>query len=148
MFFGRFDHTIDAKGRISIPAQFRDVLLGDPRLIVAPYTVYGQRCLDLYPQAEWQKLLDKFSALPRFSPNAVKFEMGYLARSHRCELDAAGRILLPPVLRQYAVLKKDVVFLGVHARFRLMDQECWVKVEGEHDAEAIANPAMYQDLGI
>ncbi len=148
MFYGRFDHTIDAKGRISIPAQFRDLLLGEARLVVAPYAVYAQRCLDVYPYPEWQKLLDKFSALPRFSANATKFEMGYLARSHRCEIDAAGRILLPPVLRQHAALKKDVVFLGVHSRFRLMDLESWVKVEGEHDAEAAANPAIYQDLGI
>ena len=148
MFFGRFDHTIDAKGRLSIPAQFRDVLLGDPRLVVAPYTVYGHRCLDMYPQGEWQKLLDQFATLPRFSAKAVKFEMGYLARSHRCEIDAAGRILLPPVLRQHAGLKKDVVLLGIQSKFRLMDQGSWEKVEGEHDAEAAGNPAMYEDLGL
>ena len=148
MFFGRFDHTIDAKGRLSIPAQFRDVLLGDPRLVVAPYTVYGHRCLDLYPQGEWQRLLDQFATLPRFSAKAVKFEMGYLARSHRCEIDAAGRILLPPVLRQHAGLKKDVVLLGIQSKFRLMDQGSWEKVEGEHDAEAAGNPAMYEDLGL
>ena len=116
MFFGRFDHTIDAKGRISVPAHFRDVLLGDPRLVAAPHTVYAQRCLDLYPQSEWQKLLDKFAALPRFNATATKFE--------------------------------NVVFLGVHSRFRIMDADCWMKVEGEHDSEAIANPAMYEELGI
>jgi MraZ protein len=148
VFFGRFDHTIDAKGRLSIPAQFRDVLLGDPRLVVAPYTVYGHRCLDLYPAGEWQKLLDQFAALPRFSAKAVKFEMGYLARSHRCEIDAAGRILLPPVLRQHAKLQKDVVLLGIQSKFRVMDQGSWEKVEGEHDAEAAGNPAMYEDLGL
>jgi len=148
VFFGRFDHTIDAKGRISIPAQFRDLLLGDSRLVVAPYNVYKLHCLDVYPQTEWQKLLDRFAAVPRFSKNATTFEMGYLARSHRCEIDAAGRILLPPVLRQFAGLKKDVVFLGIHERFRLMDQENWVKVESEHDAEAAENPAMYEELGI
>ncbi len=148
MFFGRFDHTIDAKGRISVPAQFRDVLLGDPRLVVAPHTVYRQRCLDLYPQSEWQKLLDKFSTLPRFSAATARFETGYLGRAHRCEIDAVGRILLPPVLRQHAALKKDVVFLGVYSRFRVMDLEVWLKVESEHDAEAAANPAMYEDLGI
>jgi MraZ protein len=148
VFFGRFDHTIDAKGRLSIPAQFRDGLLGDPRLVVAPYTVYGHRCLDLYPQGEWQKLLDQFATLPRFSAKAVKFEMGYLARPHRCEIDAAGRILLPPVLRQHAGLKKDVVLLGIQSKFRLMDQGSWEKVEGEHDAEAAGNPAMYEDLGL
>jgi len=148
VFFGRFDHTIDSKGRISVPAHFRDVLLGDPRLVVAPHTVFGQRCLDLFPQAEWQKLLDKVAALPRFSPTVTKFEMGYLARAHRCDIDAAGRILLPPVLRQHAGLMKDVVFLGIQSKFRLMDAERWSKVESEHDAEAAENPAMYQDLGI
>jgi len=72
----------------------------------------------------------------------------HLARAHRCELDAAGRILLPPVLRQHAGLKKDAVFLGVLSRFRIMDADGWMKVEGEHDSEAIANPAMYEELGI
>jgi len=95
-----------------------------------------------------EALLDQFAALPRFSAKAVKFEMGYLARSHRCEIDSAGRVLLPPVLRQYAGLKRDAVFLGTHMRFRLMDRDSWVKVEGEHDAEAAENPAMYEDLGI
>jgi MraZ protein len=74
--------------------------------------------------------------------------MGYLARSHRCEIDAAGRILVPPVLRQHAGLKKDVVLLGIQSKFRLMDQGSWEKVEGEHDAEAAGNPAMYEDLGL
>jgi len=148
VFLGRFDHTIDAKGRISVPAQFRDALLGDLRLVLAPYTVYGNRCLDVYPHVEWQKLLERFSTLPQFSAKAVKFQIGYLARAHPCEIDGPGRILLPPLLRQHAGLKKDVVFLGTHAKFRLMDRESWVKVEGEHDAEAAEETAIYEDLGI
>jgi len=148
VFFGRFDHTIDAKGRISVPAQFRDILLGDLRLVVAPYTIYGHRCLDIYPHSEWQKLLEKFAGRPQFNATSTKFETGYLGRAHRCELDAVGRILLPPVLCQHAVLKKDVVFLGVISRFRVMDLESWVKVESKHDSEAAENPAMYEDLGI
>jgi len=148
MFLGRFDHTIDAKGRISVPAHFRDALLGDQRLVLAPYTIYGERCLDVYPHGEWQKLLERFAVLPQFSAKTVKFQIGYLARSHPCEIDGPGRILLPPLLRQYAGLKKDVVFLGTHTMFRLMDRESWVKVEGEHDAEAAEDRAIYEDLGI
>ena len=148
MFSGHFEHTIDAKGRVSVPAKFRDALLGDRRLILVPYIVFGQRCLDGYPQGEWQRLLGQFATIPKFTAKAAKFEMGYLARSHPCEIDEAGRILVPPVLRRYTGLKKDVVFLGLHMRFRLMDQESWAKVEGEHDARAAESPGYYEDLGL
>ena len=148
MFFGQYDHTIDMKGRVSVPAQFRDFMLGDRRLVLARNTVLGQRCLEGYPPPEWQKLLDQFAALPKFTAAAARFEMGYLGRSHQCEIDMAGRILLPPALRQYAELKRDVVFLGANLRFRLMDREKWLKVEGELDVEAAENPAVYEDLGI
>ncbi len=148
MFFGRYDHTIDGKGRVSVPAHFRDVLLSDLRLVLAPFTVLGQRCLDAYPYAEWERLLERFAGLPKFDAKAIKFELGYLARSHRCDIDAAGRILVPPALRQHAELRKDLVFLGAERKFRLMDRERFELVVSEHDAEAAENPGIYGDLGI
>ena len=148
MFFGRYDHTIDGKGRVSVPAAFRDQLIGDLRLVIAPFTVMGQRCLDAYPHPEWEKLLERFAALPSFDARAIKFEMGYLARSHRCDVDAAGRILLPTALRQHADLKRDLVFLGLKRKFRLMNREMFEEVVSEHDAEAADNPAIYGDLGL
>lgn len=148
MFFGRFDHTIDGKGRVSVPAQFRDLLLGDLRLVLAPFTVLGQRCLDVYPHAEWEKLLERFSHERKFNAEAIKFEMGYLARSHRVDIDAAGRILVPPSLRQHADLVKNVVFLGAERKFRVMEQGRFEKVVDEHDAEAAENGSIYGNLNI
>ncbi len=148
MFSGHFAYTIDAKGRVSIPATFRDHLLGDPRIVLAPYSPFGHRCLDAYPPAEWQKLLDRFEVLPKFSAEAVEFELGYLARAHWCEIDAAGRVLVPPALRKYADLKKDVMFLGQHKRFRLLSEETWAKIEAGIDAKSASTPIMYRDLPI
>jgi MraZ protein len=150
VYFGQFFHTIDAKGRVSIPAKWRDGLLGDSRLVLAPYTVRGEHCVELYPFAEWEKLLARFATLPRFGASTSKFEMGFLARSHPCEIDQPGRILVPPPLRQHAGLEKDVVFAGVNTTFRLMERERFEKVMSEHDKEASLdrNHAIYEDVGL
>jgi transcriptional regulator MraZ len=150
VYFGQYDHTIDAKGRVSVPALWRDQLLGDLRLVLAPFTVSGERCIDVYPFAEWSKLLERFSTLPRFNAKAIKFQMGYLGRSHPCDVDPAGRILVPPPLRKHAELEKDVVFVGVNTMFRLMDSGKFAKVVSGHDAEAALDTGtgMYEDLGL
>ena len=145
---GNFEHTIDGKGRVSVPASFRDQLIDDLRLVVTPFTVMGQRCVDIYPYAEWQKLLVKFEALPKFGAKSLRFQMGYIGRSHRTEIDSAGRILLPPTLRQHAELKKDVVVSGHSTMFRLMDEGNYRKVMGELDAEAAEDDGMFEDLNL
>ena len=145
---GSFAHTIDGKGRVSVPASFRDQLIDDHRLVLAPFTVMGERCIDVYPHAEWQKLLTKFEALPKFSAKAIRFQMAYIGRSHRSEIDSAGRILLQPALRQHADLKRDVVVSGHHTMFRLMDEERYQKVMGELDAEAAEDDGIFEDLNL
>jgi MraZ protein len=148
MYFGQFHHTIDAKGRVSVPAQFRDFLAGDLRLVMAPFTVLGERCVDVHPWPEWEKLLERFSHERKFNPEAIKFEMGYLARSHRVDIDSAGRILVPPSLRQHAGLTRDIVFLGAERKFRMMDKKKFGKVMDEHDAEAADNRGIYGTLDV
>ena len=145
---GNFAHTIDGKGRVSVPAGFRDQLIDDHRLVLTPFTVMGQRCVEVYPYAEWQKLLAKFEALPKFSAKSIRFQMGYIGRSHRSEIDSAGRILLPPPLRQHADLKRDVVVMGQSHMFRLMDEENYRKVMGELVAEAAVDDGIFGDLNL
>jgi MraZ protein len=145
---GNFSHTIDGKGRVSVPASFRDQLIDDLRLVVTPFTVMGQRCVDVYPYAEWQKLLAKFEALPKFGAKSLRFQMAYIGRSHRSEIDSAGRILLPPTLRQHAELKRDVVVSGHSTMFRLMDEENYKKLMGELDAEAAEDEGIFGDLNL
>ena len=148
MFFGQFEHTIDAKGRVSVPAQFRDLLVGDARLVLAPFTVQHERCLDVYPYGQWEQLLQRFAERRKFDSQTIRFEMGYIARAHRCDVDSAGRILVPPPLRRHAELVKDVVFLGVERKFRLMDRAKYEKMMGEHDAEAAVVDAYYGETGL
>lgn len=145
---GNFSHTIDGKGRVSVPASFRDQLIDDHRLVLAPFTVMGQRCVEVYPYGEWQKLLTKFEALPKFGAKSIKFQVGYIGRSHRSEIDSAGRILLPTTLRQHADLKRDVVVMGQSHMFRLFDEENYRKVMGEVDAEAAEDDGIFEDLNL
>ena len=145
---GNFAHTIDGKGRVSVPASFRDQLIDDHRLVLTPFTVMGERCVDVYPYAEWQKLLAKFEAMPKFNAKSIRFQLGYIGRSHRSEIDSAGRILLPAQLRQHADLKRDVVVMGQSHMFRLMDEERYRKAMGELDAEAAEDDGIFEDLNL
>lgn len=145
---GNFEHTVDGKGRVSVPASFRDQLIDDHRLVLTPFTVFGQRCVEVYPYAEWQKLLVKFEALPKFGAKSLRFQMAYIGRSHRSEIDSAGRILLPPPLRQHADLKRDVVVMGQSHMFRLMDEGNYRKVMGGLDAEAAEDDSLFEDLNL
>ena len=145
---GNFAHTIDGKGRVSVPASFRDQLIDDHRLVLTPFTVMGERCVEVYPYAEWQKLLAKFEAMPKFNAKSIRFQLGYIGRSHRSEIDSAGRILLPAQLRQHAELKRDVVVMGQSHMFRLMDEERYRKAMGELDAEAAEDDGIFEDLNL
>ena len=134
MFSGVHAYTMDAKGRVSIPAPFRDHLLNDPRIVLAPFKIAGNHCLDARTSAGWQDLLKQLGELGQFGDDALKFELGYIGRAHWCDIDSAGRVLVPPMLRTYAELKKDVVFVGQVGKFRLFSDELWTKTENHIEA--------------
>jgi MraZ protein len=108
MFRGQFVHSVDAKGRISLPARFRDVLVADdedPRFVLTP--ALFDPCLHLYPMRAWEEFEKKVSELPSLDPNAVRFRRMYVSAAVECELDKAGRVLVPPHLRERVELDKD-----------------------------------------
>lgn len=127
VFRGSFEHSIDDKGRVNIPVSFRKVLLGlqDDRLVVTKSFLNSFRCLDVYPQAEWEKLEQALIDKPRFDDTLAKFEAFYLSNAHECSVDKQGRILLPPMLREYAALQKDAVFTSSLKKFRIWDKVTW-----------------------
>jgi MraZ protein len=112
MFRGRYQHTIDPKGRLSIPAKFRDVLAhyGDhgEELIVVP----NEHALEVHPLDEWQRIEEKLNAQPMFTPEVRQLSRLYMSRAKDVALDSAGRILLPPDTRRQAGLDKDVTLVG------------------------------------
>jgi MraZ protein len=109
MFRGQFVHTIDAKGRVSLPARFRDTILanGDARLVLTPAP--SDPCLHLHPLADWVEFEKKIAELPRFDPHIVRFRRMYVSAALECELDAAQRALI----MARAHLGKEVLVAGM-----------------------------------
>jgi len=110
MFRGRYLHTIDPKGRLSIPAKFRDALKDgyDDRLVVVP----NESCLEVHPLEEWQRIEQKLGEKSLFDPDVRKLGRLYIPRAKDTALDRAGRILIPPDVREQAGLAKEVTLVG------------------------------------
>ena len=110
MFRGRYQHTIDPKGRLSIPAKFRDVLARyeGADLVVVP----DGECLEVYPVAEWERMESKLREQSRFSAEVREISRLYVSRARDVALDGAGRILLSPDIRREAALDKNVTIVG------------------------------------
>lgn len=113
MFRGQFTHSVDAKGRISLPSRFREVVLrqGDPRLVVTPAPF--DPCLHVYPLSSWEAFENKVSELPSLDPHIVRFRRLYVSAAVECELDKANRVLVPPHLRDKAGLSKEALWAGM-----------------------------------
>ncbi|HZA53896.1 MAG TPA: division/cell wall cluster transcriptional repressor MraZ [Candidatus Udaeobacter sp.] len=150
MFRGRFGYTVDGKGRLSIPAKFRDVLLGkgDERIMITNFVVEETRCLDVYPLDEWLRLEEEIRKKPKFERKMVMFQNYYLGGACECAVDKQGRILIPPLLRKYADLKRDVVLIGALEKFRIWDQEAWTKIFNNAEEKFTQDPDLLGDLGL
>jgi MraZ protein len=124
VFSGRFDHTIDEKGRVSIPVRFREVLQREnhDRLYITNFKQDGHSCLEAYLPNEWEKVVEKFTNKRMFDPNIGLFETFYVGGAHEIPVDRQGRILLPPKLREFAKLGHEVTFSAKHNRFQLWDK--------------------------
>lgn len=120
MFMGEFHHSVDAKGRLIIPARFREGL-GD-RFVA---TKGLENCLFLFPMAEWENLSEKLRALPLASGAARAFTRLFFSGATECELDQQGRILLPASLRQYAGIEREAVLVGVSNRVEIWSESAW-----------------------
>ena len=130
MFMGEYNHTIDAKGRLIVPAKFREIL-GDNFIV----TKGLDGCLFVYPNDEWTRFEEKLKSLPLTNKNARQFTRFFLAGAAACEVDKQGRILLPQVLREFASLEKDVVLVGVASRIEIWSRERWDESMNTYDGD-------------
>jgi len=109
VFRGQFRHTIDPKGRLSIPAKFRDVLARfDGLLIVVP----NDNSIEVHPLEEWERLEARINEKSAFDPDVRKIGRLYISRAKEVSLDNVGRVLLPPDSREQGGLQRDVTLLG------------------------------------
>ena len=143
MFMGQYQHSIDAKGRLIVPAKFRDGL-GEHFVV----TKGLDNCLFAYPEAEWKVFEEKLKQLPLTNTGARKFVRFFFAGAVECELDNQGRIMIPTHLREYAGLKKDIVSIGVNNRIEIWNKEDWNAYSDEEDY--ISNDLAFEmeNLGI
>ena len=130
MFMGEYNHTIDAKGRLIVPAKFREIL-GDNFIV----TKGLDGCLFVYPNDEWTRFEEKLKSLPLTNKNARQVTRFFLAGAAACEVDKQGRILLPQVLREFASLEKDVVLVGVASRIEIWSRERWDESMNTYDGD-------------
>lgn len=143
MFMGEYNHSIDPKGRLIVPAKFRESL-GD--MFVVTQGLDG--CLFVYPNEEWQAFEEKLKTLPMANKDARKFVRFFLAGAAQVELDKQGRILLPSNLRSFAGLEKDCALVGVGTRVEIWDKERWEVNTSYDDMDEIADHMMELGLSI
>ena len=132
MFLGEFIHSTDAKGRVFIPAKFREAL-GENFVV----TRSVDHCLCVYPLSEWEKFTAKLDALTMVQARDVR-RFFYSAASD-ASLDSQGRVLIPQVLRDYAKLEKDTVVIGVNSYIEIWAQSAWEAKKASEDAQSIEN---------
>jgi MraZ protein len=148
MFRGNHQHIVDDKGRVAIPARFREALSGlqDERLVVTKFKRRGRPCLDVYPHSGWVRLIDRVGAKRRFGPRVAAFESWYVGAAQDVQVDQQGRVLLPPGLRAYARLERQVVLAGVTDKFRIWNKELFHQVDGEDEREVFEDPNFLDEL--
>ncbi|WP_078806191.1 division/cell wall cluster transcriptional repressor MraZ [Pilibacter termitis] len=123
MFMGEFQHNIDAKGRLIVPAKLRDDL-GDKFVV----TKGMDGCLFGYPMDEWTRFAEKTKELPLSRAQARQFTRHFFASASESELDKQGRINVPQSLREYAGLEKNCVIVGVDTRIEIWDATRWDEI--------------------
>jgi MraZ protein len=130
VFRGVFQHQIDAKGRTSLPAKLRETLLGsyDERLIL---TTALDACLHVYPVREWEHLEAALAKRNPMEPGVKTLMRLYVASAQECPIDKLGRVLIPPPLRAYAKLEKDVVWAGMVRLIELWSNDGWLHAQEE-----------------
>jgi MraZ protein len=135
MFRGHFEHAVDEKGRVAVPIQFREALSGlqEERLVATKFRIGTHRCLDVYPSSAWRRLESSLLAKDPSDPRYVRFRNVYVSGAHELAIDAQGRVLLPPLLREYAGIARDVMITGDVDKFRIWDQQVWQRAFSEHE---------------
>lgn len=143
MLIGEYKHTIDTKKRLAVPVKLRkDLGKG------AVLTRGLDNCLALYPLKEWQKMTDKLSQLPTGQIDARGFNRIILAGAVAVDFDKLGRILIPDYLKKYALLKKNVVIVGVYNRLEIWDGAKWETYKQKTEKEVGDIAQRLGELGV
>lgn len=143
MLIGEYSHTIDAKKRMALPSRFRKEL--GKKIVL---TRGLDKCLFVYPMAEWAKVLEKLSANSIGQANSRGFNRFILAGAVETEVDSLGRILVPDFLKEFANLKEKVIVAGVHPRAEIWDDEAWTAYKSDIGKQADSLAQALGEIGV
>jgi MraZ protein len=149
IFRGRFEYTIDPKGRVNIPAPFRDRLQESSQ--ESFFITNFCDCLYAFAADDWARIEERLSLIPSTDRMKNSFVRFFIGCAVEVVPDKQGRILIPPSLRTYAALEKEVVILGMPNRFEIWSLARWQQEMGRYEKEVLENPEFAReisDLGI
>ncbi|MCL2024704.1 MAG: division/cell wall cluster transcriptional repressor MraZ [Coriobacteriia bacterium] len=130
MFTGEYSHTMDAKGRVSLPAKFRNALPGEVMLVKS----IDEACLWLFTKEDYEAFIGALRKSDAYSARVRRF---FAAGTEDCEIDSAGRIRIGQALRTYASLTKDITITGSFDRIELWDTERWSRYSESFDFDSL-----------
>lgn len=128
MFRGRYEHTMTDKGRVSIPAKFREICrekYGEETFVITNF----DKCLVAYPLKEWNEIERRVSELPQFKQEVISFLRYLMGGAVDCPLDGQGRVLIPQSLRSHARIDKELIMIGMLTRIEIWSREVWEEEE-------------------
>ncbi len=143
MFIGEYNHSLDDKGRLAIPAKFRGILKKG-----AVVTKGLDDCLFLYTKEQWSEIAKKFANLPISQAKSRAFARHMLAGAMDLEFDNQGRITIPEYLRKFSVLKRKVVITGLYNHLEIWDEDKWTKYKSSTEKNSNAIAEELGELGI
>jgi len=126
MLIGEIDHSVDAKGRYIVPSKFREEL--GEKFVLAKGL---DSCIFVYPLAKWEAVLSSLEQLSATDPRARRFARSFTARAFDVEIDKQFRVVLPPVLREFAGIGKEIVTIGACTRLEIWDKQRWQEYNDE-----------------
>ncbi len=143
MFIGEYQHSLDEKGRVQVPAKFRPALADG-----AVVTRGLDDSLFLYTKAEWLKIAERIAALPLSKASARSFARLMLAGAMEVEIDKQGRMMLPSYLRKFSGISKGIVFAGLYSRIELWDETKWRTYQTQMESTVPEITDDLNDLGL
>ena len=148
MFRGTTNLSMDAKGRLAVPAKHREALLTQSMSKVV-LTAHPHGCLLLYPQPAWEPIEAKMMALSSFDKQSSGLQRLLVGYAEDIELDSSGRLLVSPTLREFAELEKEVMLVGQGSHFEMWNMEAWRKqLDGVMGGDGIEMPAELEGFSL
>jgi MraZ protein len=148
MFCGNHLYSVDDKGRVAIPARFRDELSGlqDGSLVVTRFKRRSRPCLHAYPISAWRRVQQKIAGETGFGKKMSVFESWYVGAAQECQIDAQGRFLIPPTLREFAGIGREIMFVGATEKFWVWDKDLFHEVDREDERELFEDPDFFEKM--